>query len=65
MCWRNEQFRHVSNRDNYMVPFQCDLCHFHNITKHDPGLSPVAQSDPCGYKESHTKIHFSPGLDPL
>ena len=37
-----DKYTHARNSDNYMVPFQCDICHFRNITKRDPGLNPVA-----------------------
>jgi hypothetical protein len=30
-------FRYARRGDNFMCPFQCDLCHFRNITGRNPG----------------------------
>jgi hypothetical protein len=31
-----DKFKCGQNGDNFMCPFQCDLCHFHNIKLCDP-----------------------------
>ena len=31
-----DRFHHARNGDNFMCPFQCDLCHFRNIHLRDP-----------------------------
>ncbi len=30
-------FRYARKGDNFMCPFQCDLCHFRNVTGRNPG----------------------------
>ena len=34
------RFLHARDGDHLMCPFQCDLCHFRNIQKRDPGPDP-------------------------
>jgi hypothetical protein len=34
------RFETARDGDQYMCPFQCDLCHFRNIQKRDPGIDP-------------------------
>jgi hypothetical protein len=34
------KFRYARLGDNFMCPFQCDLCHFRNIRGIDPGSDP-------------------------
>ena len=34
------KFTYARRGDNYMCPFQCDLCHFRNVMKRNPGLEP-------------------------
>lgn len=36
------KFKYARNGDNFMVPFQCDLCHFRNITKRNLRDKPEA-----------------------
>ena len=31
-----EKFKHARNGDNFLCPFQCDLCHFRNIQLRNP-----------------------------
>ena len=31
-----ERFKYAQNRDNLMVPFRCDICHFRKIQKQNP-----------------------------
>ena len=35
-----EKFMKARNGDNFLCPFQCDLCHFRNVTGRNPGLKP-------------------------
>ena len=32
----DSRFRHARDGDHYMVPFQCELCHFRNIQRREP-----------------------------
>lgn len=34
------KFKFARDGDNFMCPFQCDICHFHNIMNRDPGQHP-------------------------
>ena len=36
-----DKYKHARNGDNFSCPFQCDLCHFHNIQIRDPDTSSV------------------------
>ena len=35
-----KKFKHARNGNNFIVPFQCDLCHFRNIQGRNPGIQP-------------------------
>ena len=34
------KFNFARKGDNYMCPFQCDLCHFRNVMRRNPGIEP-------------------------
>lgn len=34
------KFTYARNGDNFMCPFQCDLCHFRNVMQRNPGMDP-------------------------